>query len=257
MISKTIPEIQAVWKGAAKGQVPFLLLESQEPLCMPFLEILAAEQEKLGCTRFLPGNRVFAFKLRYCEPEASFDELQRYVYELENAGGFHGTFKGITAIDISEWCGNEQAEYFDAFLAYLHDHSDGLYFLFTAGTEQHRHLDAMHSKLAEYFHVHRAAIDLFHEDILLAYITGFFKSNHCQVPASIVKDVSKAVRNIMQDDHSFKKVKLLCDDMLQHAGKTFNRTAYRNFLAAHPAFRQTEEAQIHSLSIHFIEERGK
>lgn len=256
MISKSIAEIKALWKGKQNGQPDFLLLEMQEPLCIPILEMISDSYTSCGadsCTE----NNIFAFKLRYCEPDSSFDELYRYAYELEAAGGFHGKFKGIAVIDISEWCGNEKSVYFDAFIAYLFDHSEGLYYIFTSESDQSLNMEKMYSKLAEYFHIHRAEIDLYDEKILNPFVTAFFNDRNCLISADIIKEFCKTVRKSMKNHNSFRKVELLCEDLIKVNNKRINRTDFNRFMTMNSGFCITESIENNPLGITFLDERGK
>ena len=99
----------------------------------------------------------FIFSLRYCEPPEHFEELSRYIWELDEHTGTQGAFKGVSVINLSQWVGSEPSEYLDAFLAYLYDHQKHIRYVFTVPCECR--YTAMKEKLEEYFEVHYIARD--------------------------------------------------------------------------------------------------
>lgn len=263
MICKSFIDLCKFLKQATKSPPPFLFIESREPLCLPFLEMLAKELKKHESIKFLTERKIFTFNLRFCEPSTYFNELHQYVYELQNAGGFHENFKGLVSVDLSEWCGQEDAEYLDAFLAYLHDHNEGLYFVFGINKKQHHHAEKMYRKLTEYFHIKRAEINLFHREILVPYMKSCFELNSCQVPDSIVNHFAGVVEGIAKGHFSFNQVKLLCEEMMNHSCKKHDRKvqkqAYIRYLSDHSFLElsKTQETADNLLGISFTDERGK
>lgn len=263
MIYKSFIDLNNYLKEAAKGTPSFLFIESQEPLCLPFMEMLSEKLEKHENVKFLTERKVFTFNLRFCEPSTYFNELHQYVYELQDAGGFHGDFKGLVAVDLSEWCGQEDAEYLDAFLAYIHDHNEGLYFVFGINEKQHHHAEHIYKKLTEYFHIKRAEINLFHREILVPYMKSCFELNSCQVPDSIVEHFAGVVEDVAKGDFSFNQVKLLCEEMLDHSCKKHShkvlKQAYIRYLSDHLFLESNakKETSDNFLGILFAEERGK
>lgn len=64
------------------------------------------------------------FKLPYipqCEP---FKELRKLILRVKESTGLRAYFKGVVAIEVTEWIGHEQEEYFTVILKYLYDHRD-------------------------------------------------------------------------------------------------------------------------------------
>ena len=109
------------------------------------LPVLIADLSQHG------ADAVFAFRLCYCEPPEYFEEISRYILELDEYTGRQGVFKGTVVIDCAQWTGSEQSEYFDAFLAYLSDHQKGIRYVFCTSREMPH--QAMYKKLSEYFSV--------------------------------------------------------------------------------------------------------
>ena len=121
-----------------------LLHTSQESMTPTILARIAAENG-------YQETEVFLFDLRYSEPPEYFEELSRYVYELDECSGRKGIYKGIIGINCSQWLGSEQSEYFDAFLAYLCDHQEYVQYVFIV--PETLQMTTMKNKLEEYFKV--------------------------------------------------------------------------------------------------------
>ena len=62
------------------------------------------------------------FKMPYIPPCDSFKELRRLILRIHESTGLRANFKGVVAIEVSEWIGHERDEYFSVLLKYLYDH---------------------------------------------------------------------------------------------------------------------------------------
>ena len=75
-------------------------------------------------------------KLLYCAPFESFEELRRLELQLREVTGLRACYRGIVALDLSEWVGHEQEEYLHITLKYLHDHRHLWKCIFLAGNQE-------------------------------------------------------------------------------------------------------------------------
>lgn len=87
-----------------------------------------AEETQASCpTQFAGKKPCVYFKLSYVAPCEKFRKLRSLILLIQEATGLRANFHGIVALDVSEWVGHEQEEYFIATLKYLFDHSDHIH----------------------------------------------------------------------------------------------------------------------------------
>lgn len=96
-----------------------------------------------------PGTAVIHHKLSYVPIYERFDELKKFQRKVRFSPAAMG--KVITAaVDLSEWVGHEDEEYFAASLKFFHDKSDLIRFVFTAGEHSEKEILPMFLKLRCY-----------------------------------------------------------------------------------------------------------
>lgn len=100
------------------------LAEAERMVC------LLAEEEQQRHPEHFTGKKLCVYhKLSYVPAYENFQELRRLILQIHESTGMNAYFKGIIAVDISEWVGHEQEEYFTVFLKYIYDHQSFLRFL--------------------------------------------------------------------------------------------------------------------------------
>lgn len=61
-------------------------------------------------------------KIPYVPPYETFRELRRLILRIRDNTGLRAYFRGVVAMEVTEWLGHEQEEYFTVLLKYLYDH---------------------------------------------------------------------------------------------------------------------------------------
>ena len=98
---------------------------TDKPFTLLALSGRDAARETLGS--FAEGGRILEFTLPYAPPYEDFGGIR----ELQLAVRRMGTFPPDTlVIDLSEWIGHEEEEFFEVTAMFLHDHRDLWNFLF-------------------------------------------------------------------------------------------------------------------------------
>lgn len=85
---------------------------------------LSAVEAKANPELFKGKTPCVYFKLPYIPPFERFEELQRLILCVRESTGLRAYYKGIVAIEATEWIGHEREEYFTVILKYLYDHRD-------------------------------------------------------------------------------------------------------------------------------------
>lgn len=82
-----------------------------------------AEEEKINNPHAFAGKEACVyFKMPYIPPCDPFKELRRLILRIHENTGLRANFKGVVAIEVSEWIGHEREDYFSVLLKYLYDH---------------------------------------------------------------------------------------------------------------------------------------
>lgn len=63
-------------------------------------------------------------KMPYIPPCESFGELRKLILRIRENTGLRAHFRGLVAIEVTQWLGHENEEYFTVLLKYLYDHRD-------------------------------------------------------------------------------------------------------------------------------------
>ena len=90
------------------------------------------------------------YKFRYTAPCDQFAELRRLICEVQDAKGLRAAFKGMVAVDVSEWYGREKEEYFEVLLKYLYDHRASWYTVLVLCSPTQRQTQAMMKACSQY-----------------------------------------------------------------------------------------------------------
>lgn len=84
-----------------------------------------AEKESEAYPHSLEGQSPYVyFKMPYIQPCDNFKELRRLILWVRQKTGLRANYRGIVAIEATEWIGHEREEYFTVLLKYLYDHRD-------------------------------------------------------------------------------------------------------------------------------------
>lgn len=86
------------------------------------IKTLAEEEKKRAPHAFAGKEACVYFKLPYIPPCDPFKELRGLILRIHENTGLRANFKGVVAVEVSEWIGHEREEYFTVLLKYLYDH---------------------------------------------------------------------------------------------------------------------------------------
>ncbi len=96
----------------------------------------------------LGSDRPVYFKSRYTQPYEEFKELKKLLLLVKEMDCL--TDRAEIAIDLGEWVGHEQEEYFVIMLKYLHDQSYRWSYCFTVGDHSRSEAARLYIKLKTY-----------------------------------------------------------------------------------------------------------
>lgn len=103
--------------------LPWLSVISTDLAEAEALVKVLAEEEKSHMPQAFAGKEACVyFKLPYVPPCEPFKELRRLILRIRENTGLRANFKGVVAIEVTEWVGHEKEDYFTVVLKYLYDH---------------------------------------------------------------------------------------------------------------------------------------
>lgn len=113
-----IHDVRPFGKGLHQLSVVSTDLTEAESL----IKVLADEEKNRVPHTFAGKESCVYFKLPYIPPCEPFKELRRLILRIHENTGLRANFRGVVAIEVSEWIGHEREEYFTVLLKYLYDH---------------------------------------------------------------------------------------------------------------------------------------
>lgn len=159
-----------------------------------------------------PALKVVHHKLFYVPPYNDFKELKALQVKLRESDYGMGR-KVCCAIDISEWIGHEDDEYFIITLKYLHDHRSGIDYIFTVGESGENDVRKLFFKLSCYM---RGMIFTDKTFVSGDSLSGLIESYGIARPtAQMLSEL--VMRKEMTELRTFPVVKMMCDDICRYA----------------------------------------
>lgn len=142
-----------------------------------------AWKERKDFPGFFAGeNACVYYKLPYTPPCDRFEGLRNMICAIREKTGLRADFRGVVAIEATEWLGHEQEQYFEAVVKYMADHPGNWCWILNQCTQaQERSFEAACKRFCV---TRRERLDLFSQEAVLAGILeGLFAScDKCLTP---------------------------------------------------------------------------
>lgn len=144
---------------------------------------------------YFSGNtpQVF-FKLRYTPPYTTFPELRNLILQIRKAAGFRSEFRGVVAIDVSEYKGHEEEEYFTILLKYLYDNGANCRIMFICCQYSDQELAKLYNSCIKYFPVCKEQLHIFSEKNLKRLIDSAFHEQSVTMDPSGIELLTDSLR---------------------------------------------------------------
>lgn len=106
------------------GSCPFAVIHTDLTEAEAMLKYIAGEARRAHPDAFAGLTPCVYFKMPYIQPCDSFQELRRLILRIRENTGLRAHYRGLVAIEVTEWIGHEREEYFTVLLKFLYDHRD-------------------------------------------------------------------------------------------------------------------------------------
>ncbi len=178
------------------------------------LLITGSENNDLAAERITSGSVHLVYhKLAYAAPFMKYEELRKIQLKIRQSPYSVGK-KICVAVDISDWIGHEEEEYFVASVKFFHDHCDRMGFVFTVGESDITKIQKMYLKLRMYMRgVVKADETFLKVDALTSYIMS------CSAESDAAALLAKVLMSgPMKPLRTYPAVKNICSDIADISG---------------------------------------
>lgn len=131
-MSRAMCEAMRVSEGRMLAPM-FAVLPSQVEL-EPILDELCVELEENDLVRFTGERRWLNFRLTVSQG-SGFESFERMLVSMRRSAGYSNRFRGVVRVDVTEWVDSAHDERMQALFAYIHDHSDEIFFIITVTSD--------------------------------------------------------------------------------------------------------------------------
>lgn len=164
-------------------------------------------------------RRILYYRIGYCSASDSrFTDFRHLVYRLKTACGYHGKFRGVLVLDITEWRKHSNENYFDVLLCYLADLREDVYTVFCMDTDPGCEDRDVCRKISQYFRLNM--VDLKKNDT--AEYFQFIREKLWANKVGIEQDAERVLLKYiekMKENKSFcgyETVRRMAEEMICH-----------------------------------------
>ena len=152
-------------------------------------------------------------KLSYVPPYESFEDIKTLQLRLFDSPYIKG--RNICCVlDISEWIGHENEEYFAVLLKYFHDHRSRLEYIFTVGCCSEDDAKQLYFRLRCYL---RGSIATDLTFIKTGSLCGYIESKNIARKAARVL-AEMIMSEEMKPMRSYPTIDMMCDELREYSG---------------------------------------
>ena len=167
------------------SQVCILATDIIEPEIL--IRILAADTKKTYPDLFKGETPQVFYRMRYVPPYETFQEIRKLILQIRNATGIRSMFNGVIAIDVSEYKGHEEEEFFIVLLKYLYDNSQGCKILLVCSQYTEKEIGRLFSICSRFFPVQIEKFNLYDTEHLKNLIKSSFKEHDQKISSDNVE----------------------------------------------------------------------
>lgn len=224
-------------KTRDRNGFPAALLTSSDPALLK--DAVDELVNKLKATNVVEQNFL---NLRLKNTQDFKAEFQRMVYTLNLNAGFYNSYRGIVAVDLSEWDREAQCEELDAALAYLYDTGENgrRIYIFYAAIQR---TDPLRRMIKNYFVAEEAILKMEKPMQIYNYTIGLLTDRYgVQVEESGTTGLYKSIAAMAKDD-TFAGVSSIhnyCRDLVSEIDGTLNAASISIFQRKQSKHKQSK-----------------
>lgn len=180
------------YRPASYPQICILNTDLVEPELL--IRRLAQETAEQFADEFQGETPQVFYRMRYVPPYENFEEIRKMILQIRSATGIRSSFKGILAVDISEYKGHEEEEYFSIFLKYLCDNSRGCKTILVCSQYTGRELEHLQNVCIRFFTWQQETMYFYQGELLEELLRRSFLKHRCKITPDAVKVLAGALQ---------------------------------------------------------------
>ena len=151
------------------------------------IRLLAAETSKRFPAAFKGEVPQVFYRMRYVPPYETFQEIRNLILQIRNATGIRSRFHGMIAIDVSEYKGHEDEEFFTILLKYLYDNMCGCKTILVCSQYAEKEYRRLLSRCAEFFPVQQQQLHVYDCEQLKYFVKASFKNHRYTIDSDSIE----------------------------------------------------------------------
>lgn len=149
-------------------------------------------------------QRILYYRIGYCDAtDSQFTDFRNLVYRLKTACGYHGKFRGVLVLDITEWEKHSKENYFDVLMCYLADTREDVYTLFCIDTDPTCEDKAVCCKISQYFRLNIVDLTKIEAVEYFQFVLEKFRKNRVGIEQEAEDILLKYIEK-MRENKSFR-----------------------------------------------------
>ncbi len=190
-----------------------------------FLRLISEYLYNVGFMDFYGDVKFIEFYLEYCRPGTEVYELKRLIEQLRNAAGFRNEFRGIVAIDITQWADSTHEENFIKILDYLTVIDEHVCLIFMADNFKADQTAKAQKVLNAFCRVRNVDFLYPSEAEFTQYCTEMLKQYNLNLDESAQNLICESIAKLMKSEYfyGYKTVNRLCLDIAFELNSTLKQ----------------------------------
>lgn len=181
------------------------------------LKLISEYLSSTGLMEFYGDVKFFEFRLDYSPTaEDAFPEFTRLMQEIEFAAGFRHDFKGIAAIDITQWAAHTDSAKLTALLEFLSANSDNMLLVFVLYSGEQEAIAEMERKLSAYLRIKKITLDFPAPEVFADFIKRKIEGFGFTVDNSASELLEASIGDLIKEKtfDGYKTVERICIDIV-------------------------------------------
>ncbi len=189
-----------------------------------FIHLLSEYLYSTGFMTFYGDVKYFEFFLEYCDPSKEMSEINRFAEQLKTAAGFRNEYRGVVAIDLSEWAKHEREENFILFLEYMSIIDINVCIVFTINDVEQGSLTEMEKVISSFCRVRSVEFLYPSKEEFTKYSKKLIGEYNLTLDERAEKLLCESIGKLMESEYfyGYKTINRLCLDIVFEIGSFEN-----------------------------------
>lgn len=181
-----------------------------------FLQLLSEYLDAARLLDFYGDVRFMEFYLEYCPPGMDLSELTRLIGDVRGAAGFRSEYRGLLAIDITEWEDAMEEANFLRVLEYLSSIDEKVLIIFVVEDFSKPAATRTEQILSSYCRIRSVDFSYPRDEAFSVYCASRLMQYRIQLDEGARRLLTESISELMKSDYfdGYKTVNRLCQDIV-------------------------------------------